>query len=559
MAIADNNLRLELVAGPPVELPVVSSETGGELIVGRSHQCGLALMEESVSRRHASLAWHHQRWMLTDLGSRHGTALNGVRLNPADPAELLDDDLIRIGPWTLRVNLGPQRTTYASTVDDSVNKGHRIEPVRAEQTVRLAQHRLNLIIECAAAMTCASDERALAQAVVESALAGSGFERAALIRTHTGSDDVEILAHSAVPEVAANQAGPAEFTFSRSLVRAAGDGQMTRLATDTAGAPMGASVVELGITAALCAPIMLGESITAFLYLDLRERSAGRIAAAPDAASFCQVMARLCGLALANLKRMDLERRQKRLEHEVMAAREAQVLLLPPDEGDAGPIRYAVKVRPGRFVAGDLFEVIELDHDRAAVCIGDVAGHGVGAGVLMAAAQAHLHAALRHHGDPAVAVNSLNRYITRGSDLGKFISLWVGVFDGRDRVLAFVDAGHGYWMHKPHDSPARRAAYEGGMPVGIDREHVYCTERMPLGQRDRIILYSDGAVEQRNPAGEQFSHERISHFIAAEADPATDVASVLRAVEEHAGRAELDDDTTVASIQWKENVLGAGC
>jgi sigma-B regulation protein RsbU (phosphoserine phosphatase) len=314
---------------------------------------------------------------------------------------------------------------------------------------------------------------------------------------------------------------------------------------------MGASIVELGITAALCAPIMLGETVAAFLYLDLREESAGRIATAPDAANFCQVIARLCGLAMANLKRIDLGRRHAKLEHEVKAAREAQVLLLPPDEGAAGPIQYAVKVRPGRFVAGDLIDVIELDQDRAAVCIGDVAGHGVGAGVLMAAAQAHLHAELRHHADPAQAVNTVNRYISRHGNLGRFISMWVGVFDARERTLTFVDAGHGYWMHKPHGGPARRAEYEGGIPVGIDPKQEYRAGRMSLAQRDRLILYSDGVIEQRNPGGEQFSHQRVSQFIADGAMPSADVAAVIGAVESHAGRIELDDDTTVASIQWK--------
>ena len=103
----------------------------------------------------------------------------------------------------------------------------------------------------------------------------------------------------------------------------------------------------------------------------------------------------MCGLALSNLKRVDLEHRQRRLEEEVQAAREAQLLILPPEHGVVGGIEYAMRMRPGQFVAGDLFEVIALDEHRTAVCIGDVAGHGVDAGVLMAASQSHLNAALQ--------------------------------------------------------------------------------------------------------------------------------------------------------------------
>lgn len=549
MTASDQNLRLELVAGPTVELPAIAAENGAEIIVGRSHQCGLALMEETVSRHHASISWRRQRWVISDLGSRHGTYLNGVRLQSEQIAELVDGDLVRIGPWTLRVNLGVHRTTYASTVDDTVRASGRIEPVRAEHTVRLAQHRLNLLIDCAAAITSAADEKALADAVVESSLAGSGFERAAMIRTHAGSEEVEILAH----QTRGNSTGTSDqFTFSRSLVRVASAGQMARLASDMAEAPLGASVMELGITAALCAPIMLGESVAAYLYLDLRDAGSAKGGAAPDAASFCQAVARLCGLALSSLKRVELERRQAKLEHEVKAARAAQILILPPEQGVVGPLRYAMRVRPGRYVAGDLFEAIELDDGRAAICIGDVAGHGIAAGVLMAAAQAHLHAVLRRDGDPAQAVNAVNRFIAHRTQSAKFISMWVGVFDLQDRALTFVDAGHGYWMHKPAEGGARRMTYEGGIPVGIDGGFVYKAEHMTLGPRDRLILYSDGVIEQRNPEGQQFSHGRVAEFIAHDVSPDGNVMAVIKAVEDFAARTELDDDTTVASIEWTQ-------
>jgi serine phosphatase RsbU (regulator of sigma subunit) len=327
---------------------------------------------------------------------------------------------------------------------------------------------------------------------------------------------------------------------------------MARLASDMSEAPMGASVIELGITAALCAPIMLDESVAAFLYLDMRDAGTTQSGAAPDATSFCQAVARLCGLALSSLKRVQMEIRTRKLEYEVNAARAAQLLILPPEQGVVGPLRYAMRVRPGREVAGDLFEAIELDDHRAAICIGDVAGHGVGPGVLMAAALAHLHAALRRDSDPARAVNAVNRFIAHRTKSAKFISMWVGVFDAREHALTFVDAGHGYWMHKPADSDAMRVTYEGGIPVGIDGNHEYHAEHMQLGQRDRLVLYSDGVIEQRNSEGRQFTHSRVAQFIAHDATPEGDVTAVIKAVEEFAGSTELDDDTTVASIQWKD-------
>src|SRR5262249_53662012 len=112
---------------------------------------------------------------------------------------------------------------------------------------------------------------------------------------------------------------------SRSLIQAASDGQVVRL--EESNVPnYGQSVVQLGIQAAICAPVMIDGGAAAFLYLDARryEARAGVGAAAaplagapiiePDAPAFCQAVSRICALALANLNRLELARRQKQLE-----------------------------------------------------------------------------------------------------------------------------------------------------------------------------------------------------------------------------------------------------
>jgi serine phosphatase RsbU (regulator of sigma subunit) len=84
----------------------------------------------------------------------------------------------------------------------------------------------------------------------------------------------------------------------------------------------------------------------------------------PEAAGFCQAISRMLGLALANLKRAELERRQQRLDSDLHTAREAQQLIMPPAEGQAGALRYALRNKPGRTVAGDLFDLVVLPGDR---------------------------------------------------------------------------------------------------------------------------------------------------------------------------------------------------
>ena len=160
-------------------------------------------------------------------------------------------------------------------------------------------------------------------------------------------------------------------------------------------------------------------------------------------------MARLAGLALANLRRVQLEQRQHQLETEVRAARLAQELITPAESGRVGGLHYAARVRPGSLVAGDLFDVVALEDGRVATLIGDVCGEGIGASVIMAATQSHVRALLARGADPADAVGHVNRYLSAHTAPGKFVSLWLGVFDLERGELTYVDAGHGHWLHRP--------------------------------------------------------------------------------------------------------------
>jgi hypothetical protein len=321
--------------------------------------------------------------------------------------------------------------------------------------------------------------------------------------------------------------------FARSLLRAASSGQPARLAADSE-VPQTHSIISLGITAALCAPIMLGSTVAAYLYLDARGAE-GR--AKPDAEAFCMAIARLCGLAMANLKRVELEGRQKQLEHDLLGA--------------LGPFRYAVRMRPGRLVAGDLFDVVPFEDGRVGLFIGDVAGEGVGAAIMMAFAQAHLHSALLRYGDPGAALTTVNRQIAERTASGKFISMWAGIFDPARSTLAFADAGHGHWAYRPADGPLTKPKGGEALLVGIDPDVQYTSAVIPVRPGDRVILYSDGVVEQDAPGGgaDRFGRARVLEVLGASKSSAEDVAALFEAVLAFAGTQDLSDDTTVASIE----------
>lgn len=547
-------LTLAPIHGPPI--PNVEVAAGQGAALGRSSACEVVLADEAVSRRHASVHQANGTWFITDLGSRHGTMVNSVRLEANGMAPLRMGDLVGIGPWTFRVRVGVAapgtgNAGFVTTVDTAGRQ--RVERVAERELAAITQQRLNLLMDCAARVAGATDKDDLAKVVLNAAVEGTGFPRAALLEEVGGEGtEVKILGEADRTRAPGEARPAAESSFSRSLIAAARSGEMVRM---TADSPMntGESIMRLGIQTALCAPVMIGTNVAAYLYLDSREGEAarpGRMVVQQDAAAFCQAVAKMCAMALGNINSRELEDRQKELLRDLKTAQEAQRLIMPPDEGQHGAIRYAVRQQSGRFVAGDLFDVVELGAGRVAIFLGDVAGKGIGAAILMATAQTHLNASLKVHDDAAKAVTEVNRYISHHSAANKFISLWLGVFDSNDRSVTYVDAGHGHWLSVTPGEPIQRIESAGGIPLGIDADFEYKSERLALAPGSRVILFSDGVVEQPGASG-LYGLKRAIDAISKCNDFREDVACLFKSVRDYAATPDaLADDTTVASVQF---------
>lgn len=535
-------LRLEALVGPQVA--AIVAQPGAELILGRSSACQVQLPDSAVSRRHASIQQGPDGWSISDLDSRHGTFVNGARVVPGQPSPVRDGDVVGIGPWKFSVREvapgGEGARSVMATNDDLSVGAARVQRVSPDEVSNLAQQRLGLIMECAGAIHSSTEESDLAAGVLEAAIAGSGYTRAALLRKVPGGDKVEVLGQRG------GVAG-ASFPLSRSLINAASSGQAVRL-MDQPDLRQAQSIVGFGIEAAMCVPVEVNGTVGGYLYLDAGP-GGPRIQA--DAAAFCTAVARMCGMAMANMGRRKLERLQAQLLDDLRVARETQQRIMPPGQGVVGPIAYAMKSCPGRMVAGDLFDVVRLGEGRVGVFLGDVSGKGVGAAMVMAAAQTELRAALREHGDAARAVTAVNRYLVAHSAPNEFVTLWVGIFDGPRRELQWVDAGHGYWLHAPSGGTLNRQEQGTGLIVGIDEDHQYTARSLPLAAGDRIVVFSDGVVEQPSASGDRFEMERTIAALTREGNLEGDVEAVFGAVVRFAGTDALGDDVTIASIRFQ--------
>lgn len=524
--------------GPHLD-PIELAPTPDGLIIGRHDACPIRLPPdaEQVSRQHAKFTFDEASgWSITDLASRWGTTLNGVRLTPRQAMPIREGDLVRITPWTFMVSTTPKKRGLQ--IRDDLGQTF-VRSIHEKNVQPLADSLLNLLLESAAKIHASESEQELAQSVIDAAMRGTGLSNAVMLKPLDGRA-FEVISSRISKEA---EGSPAQ--FSRSLINSAAEGNVAEISAGSGG-DFSQSLVQMNVSAAICVPMMLGASPAAFLYLDSRGSILQSIR--PNGSAFCVALSRMASLALANLKRVEIEKRQAAMHAELSSAAAAQRYIMPKREQTLGRLRIIGESRPGQFVGGDFFDVIPLENSKLAVAVGDVSGKGVTASVLMTAAQGFLHAAMEQYADVGKAVTALNRYIAPRRPASKFLTMWVGLIDPEKQTLSYVDAAHSYALLKKPDGTIDQLDQGGGLPIGVDDEGTYEAVQIPFGPGDQLIIASDGIIEQ--PAADSSNEQRVQFevegFREAFSQPSEDIVKVMfERIISFAGTDQLADDATV--------------
>jgi len=524
----DSLLRLVVLEGPddPVAGEVIVCPPAGASI-GRSAQCMHCLRDPSVSRTHARVVCRGGEWYLSDTHSTGGTYLNGARLDDGGVSRIVEGDEIAIGPWRLRV--GERRSVERPIVRPLAESGTRAR-------VHAPSRRLMALSACIDALGHATSEDEVARVALEWAIVGSGFARGSVLRP--GADGMQLVAGVEHSEGGFREIPADEIGVAMTLVREASAGHTAVLSELGEIAQTSESIAQRAIHSAVCCPVMLDGRISHLMYLDSRAHEV-RV---DDATGFCEDIAQVFGLALSYQARVRLERRQGELRGELERVRALRDMLNPRDVERHGAYEVAHRMRAGLIVSGDLFTVVPCPDGALAVLMGDATGHGVGAAMITALTQAHVHALLARGASIGESLACTNRFLASRQTGGSFISLWGGRFtpDGR---FEFVDAGHGHWLIVRDGGATEAPPRAGGLPLGIDPAAAYAPAEAILSQGDRIVLYTDGVGEALGEHGPVV--DAMERMLEGSSGPAGDVGRIMDAI----GALEsVDDDATVASI-----------
>ena len=233
-----------------------------------------------------------------------------------------------------------------------------------------------------------------------------------------------------------------------------------------------------------------------------------------------------------------------RRREELRDAIRTQQGLLPNQIPTVPGCDIAVSWTPARGVSGDYLDLIPLPGERLGVAIGDVAGKGVPAALLMSNLQATVRAVASEAAAPAVLSGRVNRMVCPNLASNKFITLFYGVLEGRS--FTYTNAGH----HAPvlvRASGSVERLHAGGALMGVFPEYAYEQAEVELRPGDRLLLFTDGIVEAENRAGDEFGEQRLVDLAIAHRE--TDATGLRRKImdtlAEFAGGALQDDATLV--------------
>jgi phosphoserine phosphatase RsbU/P len=270
----------------------------------------------------------------------------------------------------------------------------------------------------------------------------------------------------------------------------------------------------------------------------------------------------------ANLGRLIVVAKEKeRLESELAIAREVQNQLFPKDVPFTRTLELTGVCHPARMVSGDYYDFMALSESALAFAIGDVAGKGISAALLMATIQSTMRTQLSAVNgarelvasghlvvgpslsgarlSTAQLVSNLNRQLYATTAPEKYATFYFAMYDDSSHLLSYTNAGHLAPMLLRDGSVTTLDST--GTVVGAFPKARYAEKTIEMQKGDMLVAYTDGIVEPENAYGEMYGEERLKELLLrlAHAESSEIIARTMEAVNQWTGSSELQDDMTM--------------
>ncbi|MFA6956199.1 MAG: SpoIIE family protein phosphatase [Thermoanaerobaculia bacterium] len=518
---------------------------GEKITMGRSADCSLPIRDRFLSRHHAEFLWQHGAWHIHDLGSANGTFLNGSRLEQIE--RLREGDIVMLGDSELQLG-GAAESTPRFSVDDS-NSGLSIAIPIKQIGDMTDTHRdpnaegLRILNRLAMELIEDRPMSELFDFIVERVMHLMAPSRCALALLNPDSKSFQ-----AVYMRCRSDSDSQELTISRTLLEEVVVKKNVLSFNDVSqdeNLAMAKSIVGQSIRSALCAPLVVGDSVLGVLYLDylLTQRTIME--------ADVRLVAQISRVAAAKLETTRLREEshvKAKMEEELRTAYVIQSRLLPSKPPNIAGYRLAGVNRPVRTVSGDYYDFVERPDGRIYFIIADVSGKGITAALVMASTATAFGIFTKSDPTPAELMRNINQTLAPKTAPSKFVTMFIGVLDPATGVVGFANAGH----TPPLVLRGGRVEVLGttDMVVGLFPQAQYRDQSTTLASGDSLLMFTDGVIEAENEKGEELGHDAVC--ASAVAWHGLDATGMIERLEKwvlgFTGSTPLGDDLTILAL-----------
>lgn len=514
------------------EIPLIGSAT----FIGRDSTCHIRLWDGLASRRHAKIVDVDGEFFIEDLESANGTRLNGHPVRGR--TRLQENDLIE-APGLVAVfmeeagsapRMALERTSITSSFD--ARGGLRVEVA--------AEAKLRAVLEISRNLSGTLNLEAVLPKILESLFTVfPQAERGCVLLLDGSTGQLK-------PRAARHRRGSRDesMPLSQTIVnQAMQTGQA--ILSDDAGHDqrfeVSQSVLKLRLRTVMCVP-MLSQDGLPLGVIQIDGQDPRRKFQEED----LDVLLCASTLAARAVEMVQIHEARRDLE----AATEIQRSFLPSERPQVAGLRFFDHYSPAQQIGGDYYDYIPLPGNRLAIAVGDVAGKGVSAALLMARLSAFTRFCFAGERDVKKALAQLNRVLSRTGSGDRFVTFVAVVIDLETFAATFVNAGHPLVLRRRADrSDVEELGNDiAGLPLAMfDLD--YDEMVVPLEPGDTLLLYTDGVTEARNRQNEVYGLARLTKAMSESSPDAESIGTAILAdVRRFAEGRPASDDLTLAGV-----------
>lgn len=525
---------------------------GDRFILGRNPECAIVIPVTSVSREHAQILKIGGKFFIEDKQSRNGTFVNNQAINAR--TALKNNDRIRICDFIaafLDVANGEVEEEDPHEADDA-------GPSTFEATLTATSNllldtapaeKLRLLVEISNNLSRTLELQPLLPKIADSLF--SLFRQAD--RCFLITADGDKLQPRVTKTRRPGDEGNAR--FSRSIVKKALEEAKAFLSDDASRddrIQLSQSVVDFRIRSVMCAPLCRADG-KAFGVIQLDTQDRAKKFTQEDLKLLVSV-ANQAAISLENARMLDNAVRQERVDRDLQLAKKVQESFLPRNTPKVPGYEFYGFYESAREVGGDYYGYIPLGDGRIVAAVGDVAGKGVPASLVMAKLSSDIRFTMLTDSNPSKSVARLNDLLYEfTSQMDRFVTLIASIIDPTTHEVTMVSAGHASpFLYRPATGEVIEAMPKncGGLPLGMMDGMDYESAKITIQPGESLIMFTDGVDESMSKEGKRFELEGIIRVIkeAGNGSPKEIGEKLVAAVKAHAIGRDPHDDVTVLIV-----------